>query len=168
MSYCGLYDFQHRVYGLPNLRVLDLSGNDLSILNVEFFDTVPNLTYLRLHNTLLNNHFLIQSGSRLLSPLTKLEFLDISNNGLASLPNDIFSELKNLQMIVLTYNKLISIPEVTSLMSLKHIHMSYNGLTTIDQTTRNMLDGTSNKNSNFHISLYGNVLYCGCPSVKFL
>ncbi|ESO83813.1 hypothetical protein LOTGIDRAFT_77193, partial [Lottia gigantea] len=135
---CSGLGFLNVPKNLPvNTTRLDLSSNNITTLFNNDFSELTNLRYLDLSINLIS---LIQSGSRLLSPLTKLEVLDISNNGLASLPNDIFSELKNLQMIVLTNNKLIFIPDVT----------------------------TSNTNSNFHISLYGNVLYCGCPSVKFL
>ncbi|KAK6195133.1 hypothetical protein SNE40_000619 [Patella caerulea] len=168
ISYCGLSNLQHRITGLENLEVLDLSGNDLSIINETFMDAFPNLTKLYISNSFITNDFIIKNGTRFLRPLEKLEHLDISNNGLVILPKDIFNFRITLKIINLSGNKLVAIPDLLHLVKLESLYLNHNSLTAIHRPNRNMLDKTTEVNTNLSVYMMGNTFICTCDSISFL
>ncbi|ESP01092.1 hypothetical protein LOTGIDRAFT_56380, partial [Lottia gigantea] len=121
-SFSGLSNLNYSIRGLENLETLDLSVNKLNLLNSDFFQDFPNLKTLRLSRCLLDNNFMFQHGKRLFTPLTRLNFLDLSQNDLVLLSDDIFEPLPNIVEIILTYNKLIRIPDVSSLNHLQNLY----------------------------------------------
>ncbi|XP_050396523.1 toll-like receptor 4 isoform X2 [Patella vulgata] len=168
ISYCGLSNLQHKITGLENLEVLDVSGNDLSIINDTIMDTFPNLTQLYISNSFITNDFIIQNGTRFLRPLEKLELLDISNNGLVILPKDIFKSRVTLKTINLSGNKLVAIPDLLLLVKLESVYLNHNSLTTIPRQNRHMLDKTTAVNTKLHLYMMGNTFICTCDSISFL
>ncbi|XP_055954848.1 toll-like receptor 4 [Patella vulgata] len=168
MSYCGLYNAKHKVFGLGNLDILDVSGNSLSIINVTFFDEFPNLRTLRVSNAQLDNDFLAQNGLRIFSPLQKLENLDLSSNSLVFLPNDFFNSMVTLKVLNLANNNLITIPDVTQLVKLNSLYLNHNAITTLSHQTRDMLEKTNENNKKFKLHLWGNTFTCTCEEIPFL
>ena len=47
LSYCSAFDFQTSITGLTSLQTLDFSGNDCSLLSVNFFQNLTTLRRLR-------------------------------------------------------------------------------------------------------------------------
>ena len=113
---------------LDQLRLLDLSGNQLSAWPAEVFGTLPLLTSLRLDGNhiatlprMLGAHGQLTelnlSGNRLsmlpagaLRGLASLERLHLSNNALATLPKDAFKGLARLNALSLDGNALRALP----------------------------------------------------------
>lgn len=95
---------QHSLKGFPNLRKVVLSHNMIRFLGSKEF---------------INN--------------TKLEYLDLANNNIASFTSDTFSELRLLKFLDLSWNELAVIPEEALLRmpSLTNINLSRNYLTRV-------------------------------------
>ncbi|XP_050410758.2 toll-like receptor 4 [Patella vulgata] len=168
MSYCGLYNMKRKVFGLGNLEILDVSGNSLSIINVEFLDEFPNLKTLHVSNALLDNDFLAKNGRRFFGSLKKLENLDLSRNGLVYLPNGLFNSMVTLKVLNLANNNLITIPDVTQLVKLNALYLTDNEITTLNHQTRDMLEKTSENNKKLQLYLWGNTFICTCEAIPFL
>ncbi|GFY72055.1 hypothetical protein TNIN_332491 [Trichonephila inaurata madagascariensis] len=88
---------------MKNLQVLDLSSNSLNILQEYAFMHLPHLKNLSISNNRLQS-VEIKSFYDLLN----LEHLDLSNNNLTFVDNW-FAPLKNLQVLILSHNEIISI-----------------------------------------------------------
>ncbi|XP_050418326.2 toll-like receptor 5 [Patella vulgata] len=155
------------ISGLENLHVLDLSQDNCRYINQSFFDTFPNLTTLRLSRVNFDTDQIFNIGKRLFQPLKKLQNLDLTNNLLTGLPHDIFDDLIELQVVSLSYNNLISVPDLTHLVNLESIFLSFNALVTVDGQTRNTLDALS-KGNRVHVSFYGNTFACICENSDML
>ncbi|XP_028026162.1 protein artichoke [Bombyx mandarina] len=124
---------QNRILGFTgqqlkfvSLWFLDISGNQISNVPVEAFESIPSLTHLNMSrnehiNVLPQNLF--QHNQALLT-------IDLSYNGLKALPVNLFSKNFNLQQIHLSNNLLQEISENTfkNLRNLTHLDLSYNNI----------------------------------------
>ncbi|XP_070186419.1 G-protein coupled receptor GRL101-like [Littorina saxatilis] len=79
---------------LISLRVLDLSGVVMSVLNVSWFDTFPNMEVVNLSSTSLQQ--ITSEGFR---GLSKLRSLDLRDCPLTSFPCDLFQGLVHLRKV---------------------------------------------------------------------
>ncbi|XP_032516138.2 protein artichoke isoform X2 [Danaus plexippus] len=127
---------QNRILGFTgeylkfvNLWFLDISGNQISEIPVNAFESIKSLTHLNMsHNLHINvlpqNLFDYNEG--LLS-------VDISHVGLKALPVNLFSKTHNLEYIYLSHNLLQEVSEGTfkNLKNLTHLDLSYNNIVTI-------------------------------------
>ncbi|KAK6194905.1 hypothetical protein SNE40_000439 [Patella caerulea] len=157
-----------KIFGLENLQILDFSNCDCRLIGQSFFDTFPYLTTLRLSNVNLDSDLFFHIGQRLFKPLTKLQKLDLTKNLLSILPADIFSGLTELREISISFNNLVSIPDLSTLMNLHNIYLSYNALATVDERTRKTLDKLTSDKNPIHVSLFGNTFSCTCESTNLL
>lgn len=83
--------------GLSHLKVLNVSRNEISVIESECFES-----------------------------LMELEVLDLSFNMIASIENNIFSQLNNLEVLNLEHNLLTKLPELENLLNLKILNLSHN------------------------------------------
>jgi len=95
--------------------------------------------------------------------LTKLQSLDLSNNGLVSLPEDAFANLTQLHTLILSYNKLQCVQQKTfsGLANLKVLSLHGNDLSSIPYGAFNDMVSLT------HLALGNNPLYCDC-NLKWL
>lgn len=135
--------------GNCNIRVLDLSFNNITFIPGNFFQpTVISLTRLHLRNNMLTNatrdafgamphlEFLDLSGNKLievafdaLRDTKNLQVFLASRNQLQEIPVDLFSYLKNLRMVDLSRNKIRFLPEfLFKEEGLEHLDLSHNHL----------------------------------------
>ncbi|KAK6195125.1 hypothetical protein SNE40_000613 [Patella caerulea] len=157
-----------KIFGLENLQIVDLSDCNCRYIDQSFFDTFPNLTTLRLSNVNLDNDYLFNIGKRLFQPLKNLQILDLTKNLLSILPVDIFDDLIELKEISLSFNNLVFIPDLSALVNLRNIYLSYNALATIDEQARSTLDKLASGKHPIHLSLFGNTFGCTCESSSLL
>ncbi|XP_058111874.1 receptor-like protein 7 [Magnolia sinica] len=138
---CGLHGkFPESVFQLPNLQIIEISGNPLVAINLPEFpqnntlqililsgtgfsgkipDSVSNLKFLSKLD--LSNCNLSGSLPSSLSNLTKLQFLDLSHNRLSGpIPSSYGNELQNLKEITL-WNNLLNGTIPSSLFSLSSL-----------------------------------------------
>ncbi|XP_052106156.1 toll-like receptor 10 [Mytilus californianus] len=95
------------------------------------------------------------------------------DRGLTKVPDDLpiaFSANKQLSELIMAYNLFAEIPiSLMSLSKLKHLHMEYNMLQTINQTMRTWLENQRIRNNgNFVLGLTGNVFKCDCDTSDFI
>jgi leucine-rich repeat-containing G protein-coupled receptor 7/leucine-rich repeat-containing G protein-coupled receptor 8 len=83
------------------LQYLDLSSNQISIIEKDDFIGLPNLLYLK-----IRNNRLIEIHEKALSFVPKLFHLDLSSNYLRSLKRSHFIQLSNLHYLYLQNNNL--------------------------------------------------------------
>lgn len=114
---------------LNQLRRLDLSHNNIVDVPKNAFEGVRNLVYLNFSH----NHHLAPIPATLMIPLTKLQFLDLSNIGLRNIHSDFLSMNTNLRTIVMRNNKLTDILEASfnNLRNLTVVDLSFNNIMTI-------------------------------------
>ncbi|NXB70592.1 TLR5 protein, partial [Donacobius atricapilla] len=87
---------------LPNLRILDLGGNNILQLDLDAFVGLRSLTVLRLFYNSLGDSILEE---RYFQDLRSLEELDLSSNKITKLhPHPLFYNLTALKIVNLKYN----------------------------------------------------------------
>ncbi|KAL1490941.1 hypothetical protein ABEB36_011610 [Hypothenemus hampei] len=121
---------------LPALRMLDLSGNRIEIIDKNGLSTMPQIKRLFLNG---NNLKRLEDGC--LSGLEKLEILDVAANGLIHFGTKTLQEQKELRELSLGDNRLEYLhPEVFhSCAHLKRLNLSSN-------TLAELLPGTLDSN----------------------
>jgi Leucine-rich repeat (LRR) protein len=93
-----------------------------------------------------------------MNQMRDLTRLDLSNNQISILPNNIFSNLSNLQTLILSYNKLqcIQSEAFRGLKSLRVLSLHGNDISQIPDGSFKDLNAIS------HIALGANPLFCDC------
>lgn len=138
----------HAFAGLRNLRSLDLSNNQLSIIHPEAFSMQSqSLRELNLSRALYNHSSVLDLATSLRwSTLGTLRGLDLSDNSLIYLPARIFSHLTNLQRLRLSNNSLVAIHNSTlsGLERLEELDLSLNALKTVPTEGLQELDSLPN------------------------
>lgn len=114
---------------LHQLRRLDLSNNNIVEVNKNVFEGVSNLLFLNFSH----NHHLAPVPSNLLRPLTKLQYVDLSNIGLRNFNSEFFATNTNLRTVILRKNKITEITEASfkNLRNLTVIDLSFNMIMTM-------------------------------------
>lgn len=110
--------------GLKRLRILDLSDNNIVDIPRHTFVGLDNLLYLNLSR----NIHLSPVPTTLLQPLSKIRTADLSRTGMKTLPTDLFSNCKDLEIIVLTHNFIQEVAEnsFADLKNLSTVDLSFN------------------------------------------
>ncbi|KAJ5389366.1 uncharacterized protein N7496_000434 [Penicillium cataractarum] len=108
---------------LHQLRVLNLSNNDLTTDKLEIIMEIPSLVDLKLAANKLEGAFPSEIGR-----LRQLETLDLRNNAITRLPNQV-SELTNLKFLDVGENELTALPfEALSKLPLRTLNAPKNNL----------------------------------------
>lgn len=121
------------VGGLRDLRLLDVSGNALSLLGPELL----GLTHL---STLLAKNNRLHEGSlpKELGRLQRLEVLNLSGNRFTCIPRSLL-QLRGLRSLSLGGNRLKSIPaEIEALISLEFLYLGGNFISSIPPELANL------------------------------
>ncbi|XP_060082553.1 uncharacterized protein LOC132561863 [Ylistrum balloti] len=90
---------------LPNLTSINLFNNSISVLPVNAFDDLHELTIL----TLTRNNLTVFQND-LFAGLTKLSFLSLDYNKIKFLTHNMFSGLSQLSRLDLSSNELVTVP----------------------------------------------------------
>ena len=119
-------------FGLANLKDLDLSHNRLGDLPANSFSDLISLSKLNAsHNQLVTFSANMFSVDNLLSEL------NLSNNRIANLPADSFSRLSQLRDLDLSFNATAELPAgvFSSLSSLEYLWLDHNAITSLTSGT---------------------------------
>ena len=164
------------------IEYIDVSNCGTTCVNRTLFNyCVFSFKYLNLSHNMLG---LYQGGcnndpgpsdlSDLIKPLTSLISLDLSYNFISVLVSETFESQVNLRELRLSNNELsIWEPNMTNLIHLELLDLSYNKLTTLSETTKltlNELEAHPEYRTKEHISLNleGNPLSCNCTNINLL
>ncbi|CAK8672992.1 unnamed protein product [Clavelina lepadiformis] len=97
----SIHPYKHR---FPRLKVLNLDGNHLTLIDSAYFKNMPALKFLSLQNNRLSrieeNAF---EGKKLMTSI------DLRNNLLESLPRNLFTDLCKLRELKISGNRLTTI-----------------------------------------------------------
>ncbi len=110
---------------LAGITRLNLGSQNIIVLKANDFNGLTALEYLDLWNNGLGS---LPEG--IFDELTALEYIFLTNNALSRLPEGIFDELTALERLVLSRNELISLPEgiFDELIALEWLYLEDNGL----------------------------------------
>ena len=151
-----------------HLEYLDISG----IPCKQYYDRYEFQLLQNVKTLIMKNVFLYQAmmrGKNILKFAPKVENLDLSNNGMQTIPFDYFKNLQRLVNLKLSENSFSQIPEgVTQLPELKSLNMTGNRLYTIENVLTTWLDHQQRKHGVFNLSININELYCSCENRDFI
>ena len=120
-----------RQLDIPGLRVLRVSGNNLSAVQGNALEGLPSLQFLA-----LNSAHISKLPRALLSSNRDLVHLDLYDNQLKQLSRDGFESLKGLKELRLAVNFFLEVPysSIGNLSSLEVLSLSGNMLATVDMS----------------------------------
>lgn len=175
---CGFRTGMRRwcyVFKGENLKTLVLSDNSVEYINPHVVQIFPNLQYLDISGNKLAAASSDGFVKIILDILTRLETLSLSKNGIYNLPENTFSQGKNLKVLDLSKNQLDFVTFKTdSLTSLLVLDLSDNRIAFLDETSLRMLNnllpppGPMQNSRKVRISLNGNPFLCSCETAQFL
>uniref|UniRef100_A0AAZ1WV88 Toll-like receptor 7 n=1 Tax=Oreochromis aureus TaxID=47969 RepID=A0AAZ1WV88_OREAU len=148
---------------LPVLRVLNMSHNEISRLTTKemYSKSLAELIFAQNH---LGKLWKDRDGSynKLFTNLSNLTILDISSNGIAKIPDDVYEYLPhNLTTLCISHN-LLNNCFLKSLKSLMTLSLSNNKLTIVNETT------FESGPANLTLFLQGNPFECTCDLLDFV
>ncbi|CRK99841.1 CLUMA_CG013144, isoform A [Clunio marinus] len=127
---CSILEVHYSNFiGLPKLQMLDLSGNQIEILQDDVFKDLTSLELLQLSYNKIEN-----INERNFNGLGNLELLELGHNQLQILNNDTFRQLSSLYHLRLTKNSIKHIEEnsFNGLGKLTTLHLDHNQLDKLD------------------------------------
>lgn len=118
-----------RQLDIPGLRVLHMSGNNLSAMQSSALEGLPSLQFLA-----LNNAHIGKLPRALLNSNKDLAHFELCDNRLKQLGRDVFASLKGLRELRLARNSFLEVPypSLGNLSSLEVLSISGNQLSGVD------------------------------------
>ena len=145
---------------------LDLSNNGCNQISENFFDSFPELTYLKIGGNKLRK--IITSKRSLLFSLQKLELLDISSSFLTMLPDTFLKRQSKLRCLDVHDNAIVDINfSLEHMARLDEIDLSNNNIMVLQKNTCNELTALSYL-TNISIDLTNNTISCSCNTLHFI
>uniref|UniRef100_A0A0N5BNM5 LRRCT domain-containing protein n=1 Tax=Strongyloides papillosus TaxID=174720 RepID=A0A0N5BNM5_STREA len=157
--------------GMPNLKVLDLSNNEIVLKqsDLDFFTFTPKLEELYLRKAFIfrYNHtgqFSIMMEMFRKANLMNLKYIDLSYNFLSSIPYNLPCPFPSIKMINLRQNLLETVNmNTTCLKNIETLDLSRNSFVGLDKNFTNFADHLPEKSiilrCNFH---------CDCHSSEYI
>ncbi|KAH8358891.1 hypothetical protein KR093_003205, partial [Drosophila rubida] len=123
------------------LKDLDLSHNRIARLDRKLFEHTPQLRKLALAYNKLS--VLDAATTAALASIPNLQRLDLSYNGLLTLPTELFPTLRSLHILDIAGNEFSTVPATIRQLgtSLQQLNLAYNPLVKIDAHSFRQLDG---------------------------
>ena len=152
-------------FRIPPLKSLTLSYNHFSILPVEVFLGLNQLTFLNLRAANIAH---LSNAS--FKGLDSLQNLDLSLNKLYAVNAELFSHLPNLQTLLLSTNKIqvLSPNKLSGLNSLKYFDLSDNSMREFEEGVWDLPSLDTLDLSNINIELLKTVSFKGLTSLRKL
>ncbi|XP_053391546.1 toll-like receptor 4 [Mercenaria mercenaria] len=163
-----LWNIQGPMYGLTNLRELNLGWNSCENISKLAFRFMSNLLTLLLDRNFLNVPLNSDDNGEIFLHLKKLEVLSLSDNKLRCLPTKIFRGLSNLRFLNLSYNFLTDLDlHMSQMRNLSVLSLQNNLLENINKDVRIFFNDLA-VTKNLTIDLSGNKFKCTCNDIELL
>ncbi|CAL1542534.1 unnamed protein product, partial [Lymnaea stagnalis] len=158
-----------RILGLENLRFLDVTGSMMYVPEF-FYDDFPSLEVLIISSIFPKKYIIsVTPVDRILRNLTKLTYLDVSDNGIDTLPPETFSANAKLEYLNLAKNRFQNIPfSFRNTPRLKHLNISENAILFLEDEEMVAMENQVGLVGEFTLVLKGNAVVCMCSNIKFL
>ncbi|XP_067661408.1 toll-like receptor 4 [Haliotis asinina] len=153
------------ILGLENVSKLNLSGNSAKHISPYFFSTFTSLTHLDMSRNSFgfpNNRC---KDKRYFYNQRKLEYLNLSHNGIFLLHRDFLTGLKSLKVLDLSYNSIFNLSfNFEYNVHLQHLNCAYNNIKSIKPHGRSQMKLLTD----LKLDLSYNGLLCTCENIDFL
>ncbi|CAL1538125.1 unnamed protein product, partial [Lymnaea stagnalis] len=159
------------IYGLHSLISLDLRETSLYYIGQKFFKNFPSLVNLLLASCQLGNYFsTAKLNETIFHDLTNLEYLLLSDNRLTTLPKDVFRGLDKLRVLNLAVNQIWGFQmDISHMLQLRSINVSHTELPTLPKSVRDHVDMLlRRKNTSFTVDMSFTPIHCDCQNLEFL
>lgn len=147
---------------LLNLKVLDISHNNLNSIPSEVFSGLPD----RLSELYLKGNQLKSFNWQELQLLHSLQVLDLSGNSLTTVPRVLSNCSSSLEKLILHKNKIVrlSVDFLKDAFNLKHLDLSFNAIEYIEESSfpDNVVDKMD------MLLLHNNRFSCTCNATWFV
>ncbi|KAI6173332.1 hypothetical protein M3Y98_01070200 [Aphelenchoides besseyi] len=159
--------------GAPNIRILDLSNNEIVLHknNVEFLKPTRKLQQLYLRRAFTSSvnrtvQFDLMMQMFYAADLKQLKYLDLSYNFLTSIPYDLGCPFPSLSFLDLRQNMLSTLSaNVSCLSGLDNLDLSRNYFHELDEDFRRNFANYLPPQS---LTIRRNLFYCDCHSSDFI
>ena len=154
-----------------HMEFIDLSENTLEFINPTFFGNLTAINNVSLAKNKLSK--MAENSpdefDNLLAYLNNLETIDLSENGLSSIPSNMFILNTQLTRIVLRKNALSGFARTEHILP-EYIDLSFNSIQIFDSGTMEWFNNVSKvrENGTFKVNLEGNPLQCSCYTINFV
>ncbi|VDI02426.1 Hypothetical predicted protein [Mytilus galloprovincialis] len=154
--------------GLHSLKLFNLSSNGVRFIHPDFFNDMKNLSVLLLNDNHIGKTIATDTQFKIFSSQVNLKYLDLSHNEIKELPKFIFSNLGNLEQLLLKDNVLTALDfHLQDLYKIKFIDFQNNSIFEFSDIQRDILSKLFRTN-NLTINLENNKLKCDCQNPDFL
>ena len=156
--------------GARKLETLKISGNPCPSLNTSALHSLQTIKHLEMSAMQISNVFLHDREGLLFANMTKLSYLDISDNNLSVLYDNVFKYQKtSMETLILSRNSFKTIPSVvTKLTNLKHLDISSNHIQTVDDNVLTTLKKLVKSSPNVALQLGNTPVACECNNINSL
>ena len=178
VSFNLITEWNGPVKGLEHLENLNLAENYCQKLGPFFFYPFHGLRSLNLSYNFLGPMFsnFTEKGVHYFRNLTRLDYLDLTENRITLLPANTFENLKSLKYLNLSRNMMSEWKNNLRANCLRKLDLTGNKLEYLPPSLRNYLDKTENLPSTetcnttepVTVLLSGNPLRCNCDNRPFL
>ena len=165
LSYIQVQNMSGTLHCMKYLKYLNLRGIKASVRDPEIFKDLSSLKVLLLGETFTSFNTMLESGRNLFTQNKDLLYLELSQNGIASLHLDIFKNLHQLQFLNLSYNQIQHVGDhFKNLTNLEIVDISYSALTNIPMKIFSVLQRNMKINSSIKgiLNITGNPFQCSC------
>ncbi|XP_076117679.1 toll-like receptor 4 [Mytilus galloprovincialis] len=169
LSYNIFYSWIGPLLTFDHLQLLDLSNNICSNVSKVFFQSFPNLTELLIQNNLLGFVLPDDTEGEIMQHMPALQFVNLAENRIPSLPYNFFKSHTNLKDIKLGGNMMDNITfQINHMKQLSSLDLSNNRISSLDEHARGNLEEVYKVKNNFSIDISGNPLKCSCDTIEFI
>jgi hypothetical protein len=162
------YEWHGPVHGVESIEFLDMTKHFCYNISTEFLKYLTSVKTLKFgDNNLAKSLSLDYKGSTFRNQAS-LEKLDLSNNGIESLPKQIFKNASSMTHLLLKRNRLYKWDvKIHHMQNLKFLDLSDNRLTSFSSTDMTQMEKLF-YDSNLTVDLTNNRFSCTCENINAL
>ena len=160
------HSWQGPVTGLENLKILDLSKNYCSNIELKFFSTMSSLQELYINTNFIG--LVLKKHEGIFRNRTNLRILDMSFNVISMLPSNVLEQQVHLERLNLSTNGLTGFEiNMRHMNNLTYLNLAANSLSTLPLKIRNYIEERMNKNV-MTVDMSDNPIKCTCDNKDFV
>lgn len=166
----SLYSLSAPIGPFPNIKILKFSENYCEEIQPIVFKYMTTLQYLDLSKNFLGPFLADSKNNNVFKELKSLQVLHLDGNKITTLNAEIFTPLVQLKILSLNSNNIKQFQvHLQKLPNILHLDLGDNFLPTITETVRHTLNRNSKHlNTNFSLNIEHNEIKFDCNNTDFL